>query len=233
MSNDWYVYKEGQQQGPFTWEELWHKASEGKIKPADHVWSQNLPGWTRADQIPQLMPPVPEPIPDRPAPPETQRAAPSVPAKSGGKGGIIALVLVLILIVGLGGAAGIFLLLRGGLPGLGSGSAENTIIGCWSGQDMEEEIFVQFLPDNTINIAFPENGMWTSTSYRLVDENSITFLELYDSDYGEWDRGAEVDFRGKDNLLLKDTRGSLVELNRVSERKFQEVIKALEYTEWY
>lgn len=232
MSNDWFIFQGGQQQGPFTWEQLWHQARSGKISPSDQVWSQNLPGWTRADQVADLFPEarVPPPL-QAPAAP-LQGPYRGAPAKTGGKGGIIGLVILLVLLLGGGGAAGIFLLLRGGIPGLGS--EEKKVIGSWGGLDTEEEILVQFLSDQTVKIAIRSQGMWSSTRYRLVKEDYRTYLEFYDETYQEWDRGAEISFQGKNTLVLTDTwDGSVLELSRINDRQFQEVINNLEFTEWY
>lgn len=51
MSSQWYLYKEDQLQGPFSWEELSLKSGDGTIGPDDHIWSEEIKNWTRADQI--------------------------------------------------------------------------------------------------------------------------------------------------------------------------------------
>lgn len=81
MSEQWYLHKDGMQQGPFSWETLRQKATSGEIAPMDHVWSEGMGGWTRADEVAGLLyvrpaplpPPQPAPAPPPPAP--AQRAA--------------------------------------------------------------------------------------------------------------------------------------------------------------
>ncbi len=70
MPAEWYVYTKDQQQGPYTWEQLWEQARSGVLQPSDQVWTEELSGWTRADQVPGLTsvppsaetPPPPPPI---------------------------------------------------------------------------------------------------------------------------------------------------------------------------
>lgn len=56
MSEQWYLYKDNQQKGPYSFEQLAREAQQGLIGPADLVWHKNLEGWIRADQVEQLLP---------------------------------------------------------------------------------------------------------------------------------------------------------------------------------
>ena len=87
MSAEWYLYKDGTQRGPFTWEQLRQKAASGGIGPQDQVWSETLGDWTPADEVEGLLyahaAPAPAPwstaAPPAPSPAE-RRAAPAADA---------------------------------------------------------------------------------------------------------------------------------------------------------
>jgi hypothetical protein len=59
MAEKWYLYQDGQQVGPFSWEDLYQKAASRTLKPDDMVWNQDMTGWTRAAAIPELLPQQP------------------------------------------------------------------------------------------------------------------------------------------------------------------------------
>jgi len=112
MSSQWYLYKDGQQQGPFDWEELSRQAEAGVITSNDMIWTEGMLDWTEAKKIKGLLADVPSP-PDlqpeaAPPPPfnEHQAGGPpgyqAAPTRKKGKGGLIALVIVLALVL-LGG----------------------------------------------------------------------------------------------------------------------------------
>ncbi len=50
-SANWYLYHNNKNLGPLTWEQL---CSHPGIQPGDLVWNNRLPGWIRADQLPDL-----------------------------------------------------------------------------------------------------------------------------------------------------------------------------------
>lgn len=56
MSAQWYVYKDGEQKGPYSFEQLTEAAKSGQISPADMVWTAGMDGWTRAEQVEGLNP---------------------------------------------------------------------------------------------------------------------------------------------------------------------------------
>lgn len=68
MSKQWYVYKDQQQKGPFTWEQLWQQARSGAVGPADQYWTEGMAGWTRGDQLTDLFPKPAAPPPPPPPP---------------------------------------------------------------------------------------------------------------------------------------------------------------------
>ncbi len=58
MASQWYVYKDGQQIGPYSFEQLAGVAKSGRLGPSDMVWVTGMEGWTRADQVEGLHPTV-------------------------------------------------------------------------------------------------------------------------------------------------------------------------------
>ena len=56
MSTEWYLYKDGQQQGPVSWEQLRRQAASGQIGAEDQVWTESMSDWTRAGEVEGLFP---------------------------------------------------------------------------------------------------------------------------------------------------------------------------------
>ena len=83
MKKQWFVYKDQQQKGPFSWEQLWQMARSGAVGPADYYWTEGMAGWSRGDQMPELFPrPAASPPPPPAAPPPAPAAA-AAPAPPG------------------------------------------------------------------------------------------------------------------------------------------------------
>ena len=84
MATQWYYAQNGQQFGPLPGEQLRNMLTTGALRPADLVWSEGLPAWTPAGQVPALLPtPVPAPAPvftPQPAPRPASPYAPPAPA---------------------------------------------------------------------------------------------------------------------------------------------------------
>lgn len=51
MKKGWYLYKDGQQLGPYDWEALWAESKAGRLNSEDLVWHTALENWIRADQV--------------------------------------------------------------------------------------------------------------------------------------------------------------------------------------
>ena len=111
MSTQWYLYKDGQQQGPFSRQALDQKSQTGAIGPGDLVWTEGMENWTRADRVEGLFAALPFPSAPSPAPPPTtspayhsqgQAGYQTAPARKKGKGGLIALVIMLALVIAVG-----------------------------------------------------------------------------------------------------------------------------------
>ncbi len=74
MSQNWFIYKENNQLGPFSREELHLQADAGELKAEDLVWSEGMPEWAKAGDLAEIFPKAET----SPLPP----AAPAVPAQS-------------------------------------------------------------------------------------------------------------------------------------------------------
>lgn len=238
MNNQWYVHINGQQLGPYPWEELRRKAASHELAPSDHVWNQSLSGWVPAEQVPGLFPaqaPPPPPAAPYSAPaPVYSPSGPPLQPKRGVNTGLIAAVLVFLLLVGGGAAIYQFYIKgRGGGPAIGP-SKGNDIVGAWYGTaDEEEEGYIQFLNDGTMIMAVPSEGFWIQNPYRLVEDGGQLFLEVYDDSSEEWERDLEVSFPGKNSLNLSYIwDGDTITLERISEQQFQEVLGQLEFLEY-
>ncbi len=110
MSSLWYLYKDGQQKGPYSWEELFRQAEAGAFGPADYVWTEGLDDWVQADIIKGLFAAEPPPLGQSPVTPPSastyrtkhtgnQR---SYSPRRKSRGGLIALITVLMVLI-LGG----------------------------------------------------------------------------------------------------------------------------------
>lgn len=74
MAAQWYYAQNNQQFGPLPMEQLRAMFSTGVLRPSDLVWSDGLPAWTPAGQVPALqMAPVYNP----PAPAPSYASAPA------------------------------------------------------------------------------------------------------------------------------------------------------------
>jgi hypothetical protein len=56
MDSQWFLGRDGQQYGPYTWDELRAHVADGRIKGKDLVWAAHLPGYVPAKRIQGLMP---------------------------------------------------------------------------------------------------------------------------------------------------------------------------------
>lgn len=58
----WFLYANGRQEGPLSWEALVDRAREGTLRPADYVWNESMgETWAEARTVPGLF--VPPPLP--------------------------------------------------------------------------------------------------------------------------------------------------------------------------
>ncbi len=80
MSTQWYVYKNNQQKGPITREELSKQIIEGTVEPNDKVWTEGMAEWTAAENIEGLVPELEK----SPPPPPREEIAPIPPPPPAG-----------------------------------------------------------------------------------------------------------------------------------------------------
>ncbi|MCP4659122.1 MAG: DUF4339 domain-containing protein [bacterium] len=65
----WYYYRDGEQQGPVSFEMIGELLANGELSPDDLVWEQNMKEWAPARSVPGLVPgelPGPPPVPSPP-----------------------------------------------------------------------------------------------------------------------------------------------------------------------
>lgn len=105
MSEEWYIFKNQTQQGPYTWTQLYQDAQSGRILPADLVWNKALENWVPASQIPGLIAQT-EPVSqnNQTSPPVSAPSSPlAASAPSEGRGLLVAFIAALIVFLGLSG----------------------------------------------------------------------------------------------------------------------------------
>ena len=91
MSDNWYIYKDGEQQGPLSWEKLTGMAQAGEISPDDLVIGEGMSEWISGSKVeglfpkPAFSPPPPPPVAQVPPPPPPvlQSAGPVPPPPPG------------------------------------------------------------------------------------------------------------------------------------------------------
>lgn len=77
MSKEWYILKDGKQEGPMGWEKLREKAGSGKLGAKDLVWTSDFNNWVTADKV-QGLSLTPSPPPPPPPPPPAMPNSPPV-----------------------------------------------------------------------------------------------------------------------------------------------------------
>ena len=106
MAGSWYVIKEGQQEGPYSLEEIRQEIKQGNLKQGNYVWNPEYTRWLRTEQAPELqdlLPPAAPPYPG-PLPSPTFSSPSGQPAAAGGargkrlflKWGLVAFLILLI-----------------------------------------------------------------------------------------------------------------------------------------
>ena len=67
MSNQWYFSREGQNFGPYSWDELRGFVASGQVTAADPVWNEGMPNWIPAADVEGLVDAGPAGSPPAPA----------------------------------------------------------------------------------------------------------------------------------------------------------------------
>lgn len=63
MNQEWYYWRNGEQRGPLTLEEMKTMLAEGEIAPSDLVWKDSMPEWQKAVKRPEFYRQAEEPAP--------------------------------------------------------------------------------------------------------------------------------------------------------------------------
>jgi len=108
MENQWYLYSNGQQSGPHTWDDLTDMASLGSLSSTDLAWKQGMSDWAPVNQISGLMvnsgaPSPPDFPPSTPPPSSTPANYQGSPVKKKSKAPLIIILSVLaVAVLGIG-----------------------------------------------------------------------------------------------------------------------------------
>lgn len=55
MNNQWYISRNGNQYGPYSWQELKDFVNQGTLTNSDFVYGDSLSDWTQAGNVPNLL----------------------------------------------------------------------------------------------------------------------------------------------------------------------------------
>lgn len=90
VAHEWYTAVDGQQFGPFSFEQVQQQIQGGQLIGRHYVWHEAMDNWTRIRDVPTLEPHLPAPtIPPPPPPAEPTRgpSAPTPEARAASTGG--------------------------------------------------------------------------------------------------------------------------------------------------
>lgn len=100
MSEQWYVYKDQKQQGPYSFKQLTEQINSGEVTPEDLVWKEGMADWVKAELVEGLIPKkASAPLPSGTAPvkPKKKKSAFKIAAIIGGS--VVVLLIVIIMLV--------------------------------------------------------------------------------------------------------------------------------------
>ncbi len=144
---------------------------------------------------------------------------------------LMPLIIVLAVLLLAGAGAGYWFLLRDGGSPIAAGSvSENDVVGSWAGNEGGSEIYFQFLPNEMVNIAVPEEGYWFRTQYRVVAAENDSYLELYHRGLSTWERTAILTMQDESRLTMIDTWDDVViNLTSIADAEFRDIINTLNF----
>jgi len=141
----------------------------------------------------------------------------------------ILIVLAVVLFVGAGGA-GYWFFFQGNGTAVPESVSEEDVIGSWGAANDENALYFQFLPNEMVNVAVPQEGYWFRTQYRVVESDETSHLELYHRGLSEWERTAELSFVDSDQLRMEDQWDGIVfSLQRIPDSQFRDEINELRF----
>lgn len=86
MSKQWYIYKDQEQKGPFSWEQLTTMGNDGSLKKEDLIWTEGMDDWKKAGMVENLFLNQSSSAAQPPSPPDTGTPTPPMPKPSSGSG---------------------------------------------------------------------------------------------------------------------------------------------------
>jgi hypothetical protein len=150
-------------------------------------------------------------------------------------------ILILLLLIGGGLTAAYLLFFRDGgfpvnLPG------KNSIVGSWYGLEDGQELYLKFQGDGMLHLASPTEGYWTTVQYIITERpganGKVTYLEFYEAYDEAWETVAIVELKGN-KLILTDHDAYdyeddlIMEFEKISDKRFEDVKSLLVFEEWY
>ncbi len=225
MSKQWYLYKNGEQSGPYSQDQLRQQIETGAAGPADMVWTEGMAKWIQASQVQSLFPSASGPPPVTPAYQQSSQGAYAAGgAAKKGKGGLIASVVIIGVVLVIGG----FLLWNF----FGSNGADS-YVGNWTGTIDGDEVYIRIANDGNVTLASVEYGEYYQMAYRTNQNNGIYDLQIYDEYFEDWETILEMELLGRDRLRVTDPwSGDTTDLESMSDRAFDNILSGLELIEW-
>lgn len=139
------------------------------------------------------------------------------------------IVLAVLIFIGAGGA-GYWFFFQGNGAAAPEIVSEEDVVGSWGAINDGNSLYFQFLPNEMVNVAVPQEGYWFRTQYRVVESDEDSYLELYHRGLSEWERTAELSFVDSDQLRMEDQWDGIVfSLQRIPDSQFRDEINELRF----
>mgnify|MGYP001093493576 CR=1 FL=1 len=181
MAEQWFVYKNQEQKGPYTQDELKQRINSGEFRNSDLYWNENMGDWKPGNQIPQLFQSQ-SPPPSAPSPTYTQ------PKKKSGLVKKLVTVIVIVAILGAGafGASKLLGGITSVLPFVGGSSSSYVY-------------YDKDLAKDALNVPFSDlQGYYSGVAQYTRADN----IELMDGMYDESDLEYLNERLGKEMIAI-------------------------------